>query len=88
MMQCLESPIQPKGIRFDPFLKFYLFFADKANDGKNVAPCLGQRGNLVGALSPSLLPNQVSRGQPNLFSWRTTKSPQGIPTPFSLGHLG
>jgi len=22
IMKCLESPIQPKGIRFDPFLKF------------------------------------------------------------------
>ncbi len=49
MMQRLESPIQPKGIRFDPFLNFLFFFPDKANDGKNVAPCLGLRGNLVGA---------------------------------------
>jgi hypothetical protein len=49
MMRCLESPIQPKGIRFDPFLLLLLFFTDKANDGKNVAPCLGLRGNLVGA---------------------------------------
>jgi len=24
MMQCLESPIQPKGIRFDPFLLLLL----------------------------------------------------------------
>jgi hypothetical protein len=29
MMQRLESPIQPKGIRFDPFLKFLFFFTDK-----------------------------------------------------------
>jgi hypothetical protein len=49
MMQCLESPIQPKGIRSDPFLLLYFFFTDKANDAKNVAPCLGLRGNLVGA---------------------------------------
>jgi hypothetical protein len=26
MIQCLESPIQPKGIMFDPFLKFYFIF--------------------------------------------------------------
>jgi hypothetical protein len=26
MMQCLASPIQPKGIRFDPFL-FFIFFS-------------------------------------------------------------
>jgi hypothetical protein len=26
IIQCLESPIQPKGIRFDPFLKFYFIF--------------------------------------------------------------
>jgi hypothetical protein len=26
MMQCLESPIQPKGIRFNPFLNFSYFF--------------------------------------------------------------
>ncbi len=49
MMQRLESPIQPKAIRFNPFLNFLFFFTDKANDGKNVAPCLGLRGNLVGA---------------------------------------
>ncbi len=45
--ECLESPIQPKGIRFDPFLKFLFFVTDKANAGKNVAPWLGLRGNLV-----------------------------------------
>jgi hypothetical protein len=50
MIQGLEFPIEPKGIRFDLFLNFYLFiFTDKVNDGKNVAPCLGLRGNLVGA---------------------------------------
>jgi len=49
MMQRFESPIQPEGIRFDPFLDFLFFFTDKANNGKNAAPCLGLRGNLVGA---------------------------------------
>jgi len=50
MIQCLESPIEPKGIRFDPFLNFgFFFFTEKAIDGKNVAPSLGLSGSLVGA---------------------------------------
>jgi hypothetical protein len=49
MMQCLESPIQRKLLRFDPFPNFYFYSTDKANDGKTVAPCLGLRGNFVGA---------------------------------------
>jgi len=85
MIQCWESPIQPKGIRFDPFLKFYFIFHRQGKWWKKCSPLPWSKGNLVGALSPSLLPNQVSMGQPNLFSWRKTKSPQGIPTPFSLG---
>jgi hypothetical protein len=97
VMQCSVSPLQNDTVfrisystqrSLILFSNLFIFFTDKANDGTNVAPSLGLRGNLVGAYSPSPLPNQVSRGQPNPFSWRKTKSPQGIPTPFSQGQLG
>jgi hypothetical protein len=83
MIQCLESPIQPKGIKFDPFLSYYyLFFHrqgkwwkkcrplpwSKRQLGWGLVPFSAPKPSLQGATQPVLLvENQVSPGHPNPF---------------------
>jgi hypothetical protein len=82
MIQCLESPIQPKGMRFDPFLKFYFIFHTQGKGWKKCSPLpwskrqLGwgfvpfaaPKPSLHGATQPVLLvENQVSSRHPNPF---------------------
>jgi len=81
-MQCLESPIQPKGIRFNPFLNFSFFFHrqgkwwekcsplpwSKRQLGWGLAPFSAPKPSLQGATQPILLAgNQVSPRHPNPF---------------------
>jgi len=82
MMQCLESPIQPKGIRFNPLLNFSYFFHgqgkwwekcsplpwSKRQLGWGLAPFSAPKPSLQGATQLVLLAgNQVSPRHPNPF---------------------
>jgi len=56
MIQCLESPIEPKGIRFDPFLNFGFFFHREGNWWKKCSPFPRSKRQLGWGLVPFSAP--------------------------------